>query len=156
MAMRFHVNDVSMTGLLFIGQWKQINLETNYENISMVKYCVIAKSQIQGRIWIDNRRCVDENFNRQYPSPRDIMVVTRPEHLRGCMVEHGILLEGWKEIPDIQEILTLANIHAQGRNVALKNALQSVSLKVRPTPKLRGMRISSIIIDEMTNENNGN
>jgi hypothetical protein len=94
-----------------------------------VKYYVIARSQLQGHQWIQNKRCTEENFNYQYPNRTDCIVITRPEHLRGHNVEHGILLEGWRTIPDIEEILFLANIHSQGKIEPLKRAYDEITIK---------------------------
>lgn len=101
----------------------------------MNKFYVIARSQLQGHTWISSKRVNEETFNGLYPNRTDCIVVTRPEHLRGCNVEHGILLEGWREIQDIEEILFLAMIHSQGQNPALRKAYELVKPKVRPTPK---------------------
>lgn len=116
-----------------------------------MKYYIIARSQMQGHHWVDNKRCTDGHFNHLYANRNDIVVVTRPEHLRGHNVEHGILLEGWRNIPDIEEILFLAMIHSQGKILALKQAYESICppSKQRPTPKLRGKSITSIIVDEL-------
>jgi hypothetical protein len=119
-------------------------------DIWMNKFYVIAKSQLQGHHWVDNRRSTDDLFNHEYPNRTDAIVVTRPEHLRGCNVEHGILLSGWKEIPDIEEILFLAQIHSQGKIPALKKAYDEIRPSVRPTPKkpsISGMTYTQSLID---------
>lgn len=92
----------------------------------MSRFYVIARNNEQARHWINSNRVWDTEFNNKYPNSSDVRIVTHSLQLRGVNVEHGILLSGWKEIPDIKEILFLAMINNQGTNPILKKAYEEV------------------------------
>lgn len=89
-------------------------------------FYVIARSYIHGKNWVNDKRRTDSEFNDRYPHERNVKIITTPDQLRGHNVEHGILLSGWKEHPNIKEILFLAMIHSQGTIPALKKAFEEV------------------------------
>lgn len=114
----------------------------------MSKYVIISPKGEQARQWIHNKRNTDTVWSMSYPSDSRILIVTHPDHLRGVNVSTGVLLDGWREMPQIKEILFMAMIHTQGTIPALKSAYESVEDKIT-TPKLQGKRITQIIIDDI-------
>lgn len=116
----------------------------------MSKFVIIALTREQARHWINTKRRDDMLWAMNYPNQSDILIVTSPDHLRGFNVERGVLLDGWREIHNIRELLFLANIHTQGTNPALKKAYDEVEGKIRPTPKkatISGKTYNQLITD---------
>lgn len=113
-----------------------------------MKFVIITPSVIFAKDWIVRKRIADVQWAMNHPLNSDILIATRPEHLRGMNVEHGVLLEGWRSMPDIKEMLFLAMIHTQGTNLSLKKAYEEVEDKLPVKPTLRGKQITKAYVDE--------
>ena len=118
----------------------------------MSRYYIIARNPVQGKDWIARKRRTDENFRYEYPNHNDLVIVTKPDQLRGLIIEHGILLDGWRDFPNIEEILFFAKVASGNTIPALRKAYEEIQLREQAKKNLNaytGMNISSILIDEV-------
>ena len=114
----------------------------------MSRIFVIAGTYQEATNWI--KQDLDK-IHSSKPSSRsmsDYKYVSHADDVKGYTNPHGVFVGNWLGRPDIfhiVEALMLASTHV---NTALGKIYSEVKPKVRPTPKLKGLNISSVIVDE--------
>lgn len=91
-----------------------------------MKYVIVARNREQARLWIERTRATNKEWNDTYPNSNDILIVNNPELLRGFNVDRGILLDGWRSIPNIKEIVEALLIHSFDTGAATNPVLKLI------------------------------
>lgn len=114
----------------------------------MSKIFVIAGTYQEAKNWIAKNYQERAAIGDQQASTRDYLYVSKPEDLKGFCNPHGVFVGNWMGRPDIYEIVQGLMIASTHVNTALSKIYSQVKPKIRPTPKLGGLQISSVIVDE--------
>lgn len=112
-----------------------------------MKFFIVARNTAQAREWIRNKRATDLVWDLNHPNS-DIIILNNPSQARGFEITNGVLLDGWREIPDILDLIEVLVINSRGKNKTL-NRIHSELHPVKYNP-LMGMNIESVILDELS------
>jgi hypothetical protein len=114
----------------------------------MSKIFVIAGTNQEATSWIAKNYQERVAIGDQQASTRDYKYVSHADDIKGYTNPHGVFVGNWLGRPDIFEIVEALMLRSTHVNLALSRIYTQVKPKVRPTPKIQGYTISSIIIDE--------
>lgn len=114
----------------------------------MTKIFVIAGTAQEAQSWITKNYQERVAIGDQQASTRDYKFVSHADDIKGYTDPHGVFVGNWLGRPDILEIVEALMLRSTHVNTALGKIYTDLKPKVRPTPKLAGKQIHSIIIDE--------
>lgn len=116
-----------------------------------MKFFVVARNTQQAREWVRNKKEHDIVWALSYPMPNDIIILTNPSQARGFEITTGVLLDGWRQIPDIKDLIEVLCINSRGKNKTLVDIYEELN----PAPqmsRLTGINIEHVILDELTKQ----
>ena len=114
----------------------------------MSRIFVIAGTYQEAQDWIAKNYQERAGLGDQQVSVRDYKYVSHADDVKGYTNPHGVFVGNWLGRPDIFEIVEALMMRSTHVNKALGKIYNQVKPKVRPTPKIQGYTISSVIVDE--------
>lgn len=119
-----------------------------------MKTFVIAGTATEARNWIDSNIRKRHAAGNTSVSMSDYVTVTSSTTLRGVIDPHGVFVGSWKERWDLEEIVETLFICSKCINRELqkiRNDIRALN-RTKPTPKIQGLRATSIIVDELAEQ----
>lgn len=119
-----------------------------------MKTFVIAGTATEARHWIDSNIRKRHATGHTSVSLSDYVTVTSSTTLRGIVDPHGVFVGSWKDRWDLEEIVETLFMCSHSVNRELQKIRDDVRLmsKKKPTPKIQGLRATSVIVDELAQE----
>jgi hypothetical protein len=118
------------------------------------KVYVIAGTATEARNWIDSNIRKRHASGNTSVSLSDYVTITSAITLRGIVDPHGVFVGSWKDRLDIEEIVEALFMcsHAVNRDLEkIRNDVRALN-RVKPTPKIQGLRATSISIGELAEQ----
>lgn len=112
-----------------------------------MKFFVVGRTAVEARAWVANKRMTDPVWDLSYPN-KDVIIITNPSQARGFEITHGVLLDGWRNIPDIKDLIEVLCINSRFHNKTLVELYEELN----PAPvnsRMMGTNIQSVILDEL-------
>jgi hypothetical protein len=122
--------------------------QLKYTSGNMSRIFVIAGTYQEATSWIAKNYQERVAIGDQQASTNDYKYVSHADDVKGYTNPHGVFVGNWLGRPDIFEIVEALMMRSTHVNHALGKIYSQVKPKVRPTPKIQGITISSVIVDE--------